>query len=184
MWAKLKRHHWATRPLDTDELLYCLHSCDLTGAKVRRALRDESCTRTFKCHICRSFEKLKAFVCTRLSWKFLSLCDTTRCDLLLIWIYVTSLLCFYFPHVHQKQSIRFLMVIKQIKKWIKVASCGLWCNIHPVLKHNEPEWFNRDTAYPEVQTNKRLGRVSWGAKVALMSTMVSVLWVTLIWTAQ
>lgn len=95
-----------------------------------------------------------------------------------------SLLCFYLPHAQQKQSIRFLMVIKQIKKWIKVASCGLWCNIHPVLTYNGPEWSNGDTAYPEVQTNKCLSRVSRGAKVALMSTMVSVLWVTLIWTAQ
>ncbi len=105
-----------------------------------------------------------------------SLCVTLH---RLMWFAIRNVLCLYLHHVHQTHSIRFLMVIKQIKKWIKVESSGLWCNIHTVLKHNEPEWFNRDTAYPEVQTNTCLGPVFRGAKVALMSTVVSGLWVTL-----
>lgn len=72
------------------------------------------------------------------------------------------------------------MVIKQIKKWIKVNKSGLWCHIHPVLKQNKPERSNRDSTYLEAQTNKCLAHVSRGAKVALMSTVMSGLCVTLI----
>lgn len=91
----------------------------------------------------------------------------------------SSLLCLVCI-MHIRNTIRFLMVIKQIKNWIKVDSSGLWCNINPMLKHNERQWSNRDITYPEKLTNKCLGQVSWGAKVALMSTLESGLWVTLI----
>lgn len=115
---------------------------------------------------------------------FFPLCvwsSTTWWDLLLIWIYVTLFwgegLSLFLHHVQQKCSIRSLMAIKQIKKWIKVDRSSVWFNVHPVLKHNQAEWSNRDTAYPGVQTNKCLGRVSWGPKVALKSTVVFGLWV-------
>lgn len=55
----------------------------------------------------------------------------------------------------------------------------MWSYSHAALKHNEADFSSRDTAYPVVQTNTGLGSVSEGAKVALMSTMVSELWITL-----
>lgn len=101
------------------------------------------------------------------------------CGMLLIQIYLI-LYCVFTCIMHIRNTIRFLMVIKQIKNWIKVDSSGLWCNINPMLKHNERQWSNRDITYPEKLTNKCLGQVPWGAKVALMSTLESGLWVTLI----
>lgn len=137
--------------------------------------------RVCKWHICRSSAKPWAFEHT-----FFPLCvwsSTTWWDLLLTWIYVTLFLggrrglSLFSHHVQQKCSIRSLMAIKQIKKWIKVDRSSVWFNVHPVLKHNQAEWSNRDTAYPEVQTNKCLGRVPWGPKVALKSTVAFGLWV-------
>lgn len=99
--------------------------------------------------------------------------------MLLIQIYLI-LYCVFICIIHIRNTIRFLMVIKQIKNQIKADSSGPWCNINPMLKHNERQWSNRDITYPEKLTNKCLGQVSWGAKVALMSTLESGLWVTLI----